>query len=316
MDEDSSLFAKLAIPLSGPKKVPDMERFLQYTISGLSTGAVYALVALGLVVIYRSTRILNFAHGDISTTGTFVAFALLSLNTPFSVAALGGLAAGAAVAVVFYFVILVPAQRREATQLGQIILTLGLGLILQGGVAYFGGTEPQSFPFPLSEFTVYHMGSITMSQLGAGTLGIGLLSCLLFYLLVQKTKIGLAMRATSENLPAAQTLGIPTRKVLAASWGLSAGLGVLAGLFLAPALLLDPFFMLEPFLKGFAAAILGGLNSLPGAIVGGLILGVAESLTGGFLSIAFKNTLAFVVIIVVLLFRPEGLLGEEFKERV
>jgi branched-chain amino acid transport system permease protein len=135
-------------------------------------------------------------------------------------------------------------------------------------------------------------------------------------LLVQKTRIGLAMRATSENLPAAQTMGIPTRKVLAFSWGLAALLGVIAGLFLAPALLLDPFFMLEPFLKGFAAAILGGLNSLPGAIVGGLILGVAESLAGGFISIAFKNTMAFVIIILVLLFRPEGLLGKEFKERV
>ena len=124
------------------------------------------------------------------------------------------------------------------------------------------------------------------------------------------------MRATSENLPAAQTLGIPTRMVLALSWGLASLLGVLAGLFLAPVLFLDPFFMLEPFLKGFAAAILGGLNSLPGAIVGGLILGVAEAWAGGFVSIAFKNTFAFLLIIIVLLLRPEGLLGVEFKERV
>ena len=129
-------------------------------------------------------------------------------------------------------------------------------------------------------------------------------------------RIEAAMRATSENLPAAQTMGIPTRQILALSWGLAALLGVLAGLFLAPALLLDPFFMLEPFLKGFAAAILGGLNSLPGAIVGGLILGIAESLAGGYVSIAFKNTFAFLVIILVLLVRPEGLLGKEFKERV
>jgi len=124
------------------------------------------------------------------------------------------------------------------------------------------------------------------------------------------------MRATSENLAAAQTMGIPTRSILALSWGLAAILGVIAGLFLAPALLLDPFFMLEPFLKGFAAAILGGLNSLPGAIVGGLILGVSESLAGGYISIAFKNTFAFLIIILVLLVRPEGLLGTEFKERV
>ena len=200
--------------------------------------------------------------------------------------------------------------------MGQIILTVGLGLILQGLIAHFGGTEPQSFPFPLSDTKIYELGGVVISQLGLGTLGIGLVASVLLYLLVQKTRLGLAMRATSENLPAAQTMGIPTRRILALSWGLAALLGVLAGLFLAPALLLDPFFMLEPFLKGFAAAILGGLNSLPGAIVGGLILGVAESLAGGFISIAFKNTLAFLIIILVLLVRPEGLLGTEFKERV
>ncbi len=293
-----------------------MTEFFQYTVSGLSTGAIYALVALGLALIYRSTRILNFAHGDITTAGTFFAFTLLGLNFPYVPAFILALVFGAVLAMVFYFCVLIPAQRREATQLGQIILTLGLGLILQGLVAYFGGTETQVFPFPLSDTTLYRFGTIVISQLGLGTIIIGLLGSLGLYLLVQKTRLGLAMRATSENLPAAQTMGIPTRRILALSWGLAAFLGVLAGLFLAPALLLDPFFMLEPFLKGFAAAILGGLNSLPGAIVGGLILGVAESLAGGFISVAFKNTLAFLIIIVVLLLRPEGLLGTEFKERV
>jgi branched-chain amino acid transport system permease protein len=294
-----------------------MSQFLQYCISGLSTGSIYALVALGLALIYRSTRILNFAHGDMATAGTFFAFTLLGLNFHFTLSFLLALLFGAAIAMLFYFCVLIPAQRREATQLGQIILTLGFGLILEGLIAYFGGTEPESFPFPLSDTKIYHLGGgVVISQLGLGTLCISLAACLLFYFLVQKTRIGLAMRATSENLPGAQTLGIPTRKILALSWGLAALLGVLGGLFLAPALLLDPFFMLEPFLKGFAAAILGGLNSLPGAIVGGLILGVAESLAGGFISVAFKNTLAFIIIILVLLVRPEGLLGEEFKERV
>jgi branched-chain amino acid transport system permease protein len=294
-----------------------MSQFLQYFISGLSTGSIYALVALGLALIYRSTRILNFAHGDMATAGTFFAFTLLGLNFHFTLSFLLALLFGAAIAMLFYFCVLIPAQRREATQLGQIILTLGFGLILQGLISYFGGTEPQSFPFPLSDTTIYNLGGgVVISQLGLGTLGVSLVASLLFYFVVQKTRIGLAMRATSENLPGAQTLGIPTRKILALSWGLAALLGVLGGLFLAPALLLDPFFMLEPFLKGFAAAILGGLNSLPGAIVGGLILGVAESLAGGFISVAFKNTLAFIIIILVLLVRPEGLLGEEFKERV
>jgi branched-chain amino acid transport system permease protein len=293
-----------------------MTQFLQYLISGLSTGSIYALVALGLALIYRSTRILNFAHGDIATAGTYFAFMLIGLQFPFVLAFFLALIFGAGLAMAFYFGVMIPAQRREATQLSQIILTLGLGLILQGLIAYFGGTEPQSFFFPLADTTTYRFGTFIVSELSLGTIGVGLVVCGLLYLLVQKTRFGLAMRGTSENLPAAQTLGIPTRRILALSWGLAALLGVLAGIFLAPTFLLDPFFMLEPFLKGFAAAILGGLNSLPGAVVGGLILGVSESLAGGFISIAFKNTLAFLIIILVLLVRPEGLLGKEFKERV
>jgi branched-chain amino acid transport system permease protein len=293
-----------------------MTEFWQYVISGFSTGAIYALVALGLALIYRSTRILNFAHGDMATAGTFCAFMLMGTRLPFGATMLVALVFGSLLAMTFYFCVLVPAQRREANQLSQIILTLGLGLILQGLISYFGGTEPQDFPFPLSDIEIYNLGPLVISQLGVGTIAMALIVSLLLYLLVQKTRIGLAMRATSENLPAAQTMGIPTRQILALSWGLAAALGVLAGIFLAPALLLDPFFMLEPFLKGFAAAILGGLNSLPGAIVGGMIIGVAESLAGGYISVAFKNTLAFLIIIAVLLVRPEGLLGKEFKERV
>lgn len=293
-----------------------MTEFWQYVISGFSTGAIYALVALGLALIYRSTRILNFAHGDMATAGTFCAFMLMGTRLPFGATVLVAIVFGALLAMTFYFCVLLPAQRREANQLSQIILTLGLGLILQGLISYFGGTEPQDFPFPLSEIEIYNIGPLVISQLSVGTIAMALVVSLLLYLLVQKTRIGLAMRATSENLPAAQTMGIPTRQILALSWGLAATLGVLAGIFLAPALLLDPFFMLEPFLKGFAAAILGGLNSLPGAIVGGMIIGVAESLAGGYISVAFKNTLAFLIIILVLLVRPEGLLGKEFKERV
>jgi len=293
-----------------------MERVIQYIISGLSQGSLYTLVALGVVLIYRSNRVLNFAHGDITTSGTFIAFAFMMMQVQWWLACLLALLAGAAISIFFYFGILIPAQRRDATHLGQLILTLGFGLILQGLVLHFGEAEPLAFPFPLSDTKVFRFGEIAISHLSLGTFAVGFLGSILFYLLIQKTRLGLAMRATSENLPAAQTMGIPTRQILALSWGLAALLGVLAGLFLAAALLIDPFFMTEPFLKGFAAAILGGLNSLPGAIVGGLLLGVAEALAGGFISVAFKNTLAFLIIILVLLFRPEGLLGKEFVERV
>jgi branched-chain amino acid transport system permease protein len=293
-----------------------MERLLQYALTGLSAGSLYALVALGIVLIYRSTRVLNFAHGDIATLATFVSFSLLSQRYPFALALAASLGVGALVGIVFYFTVLVRAQREGANLLGMVILTLGLALILQGVVVYTWGAEPVSLPFPISDTKTYRVGPVVVSQLALATIAAGVAGSLLLYLLVQKTRLGLAMRATSENVMAAQTLGIPTRLVLSVSWGAASALGVVAGIFLAPALLLDPFFMLDPFLKGFAAAVLGGLNSLPGAVVGGLLLGVAESLAGAYVTLQFKNTLAFMTIIVVLLLRPEGLLGKEFKERV
>lgn len=293
-----------------------MERFVQYLVAGLSAGSAYSLVALGLVLVYQSSRVLNFAHGDVAAMAAFVAYALVAAKLPFG-AALGlAVLSGGLLAVAFYFGILVPAQRRDATLLGQVILTLGLGLVLQGAAAFFWGTEPQPFRFPLSDTRVWKIGVVSMSELALGTLAAGLLCSLLLYGFVQRTRVGLAMRAVSENLAAAQTLGIPTRRILALSWGVASMLGAIAGIFLAPALFLDPYFMLDPFLKGFAAAVLGGLNSLPGAIIAGLFLGIAESLSGAYIAIQFKNTLAFLIIIVVLLVRPEGLLGHEFKERV
>jgi branched-chain amino acid transport system permease protein len=293
-----------------------MGRFLQYALTGLSAGSLYALVALGLVLIYRSTRVLNFAHGDVATFGTFVAFSLTTSGLPLWISLPAALLAGAGVSVVFYFGALVPAQRKGATPLGQVILTLGLALIFQGFTLRGWGAEPDRFPFPLSDTRVWKLGPVFVSELAVGTLAAAAAASLLLYLLTQRTRLGLAMRATSENLQAAQTLGIPTRGVLAFSWGAAAALGVAAGIFLAPVLLLDPFFMFDPMFKGLAAAVLGGLNSLPGAVLGGLILGVAESLFGAYLALEFKSSLAFVLIVAVLLVRPEGLLGREFRERV
>jgi branched-chain amino acid transport system permease protein len=293
-----------------------MGRFLQYALTGLSAGSLYSLVALGLVLIYRSTRVLNFAHADLATVGTFVAFAIVTSGLPFWMAVPAAVIVGAGIAMVFYFGAVVPAQRKGASHLGTVILTSGLALVLQGLSVYKWGAEPDRFPFPLSDSKVWRVGPVYVSELALGTLVAAAVASLLLYLLTQKTRLGLAMRATSENLPAAQTLGIPTQEVLAFSWGTAAALAVIAGIFLAPALLLDPFFMLDPMFKGLAAAVLGGLNSLPGAILGGLILGVAESLGGAYLAMEFKSSLAFVLIVVVLLLRPEGLLGRKFQERV
>ena len=134
--------------------------------------------------------------------------------------------------------------------------------------------------------------------------------------LVQRTRVGLAMRAVAQDLGAAQALGIPSRRIFALTWGLAGALGAAAGILAAPVTLLDPSMMLDPFLKGFTAAVLGGMDSLPGAVLGGWLLGLAESLFAGYISFKFKTTLAFLIIILTLMLRPEGLLGREYRRRV
>jgi branched-chain amino acid transport system permease protein len=292
------------------------DRLLSFLVAGLSAGSLYALVALGLVLVHRSMRVLNFAHGELATLGTFVAFELASRGHSFAAALAGGALASAAVAVAFFYAVLVPAQRRGASPLALLILTLGLAQVLHAFVLWRWRAEPERFPFPIAETASRRLGPLLVSDLSLASLAVGLLGAFLLYLVVQHTRFGLALRALSENVSAAQTLGIPTRRLLASAWALAAFLAVVAGVFLAAQVLLDPFFMLDPFLKGFAAATLGGLNSLPGAVVGGLLLGAAEAATGAALGLEFKNSLAFVVIVLVLLVRPEGLLGRKLEERV
>jgi branched-chain amino acid transport system permease protein len=292
------------------------DRLLGFLVAGLSAGSLYALVALGLVLVHRSTRVLNFAHGELATLGTFVAFEFLSRDHPFPAALLLGVCASAGVAVGFVYAVLVPAQRRGASPLALLILTLGLSQVVHAFVLWRWRAEPERFPFPIAETATRRLGALLVSELSLASFAAGLLGAFLLYVVVQHTRFGLALRALSENVFAAQTLGIPSRAVLAAAWAISAALAVVAGVFLAAQVLLDPFFMLDPFLKGFAAATLGGLDSLPGAVAGGLLLGVAEALTGAAIGLEFKNSLAFVVIVVVLLVRPEGLLGRKLEERV
>ena len=293
-----------------------MERLLPFLVAGLSAGSLYALVALGLVLVHRSTRVLNFAHGELATLGTFVAFELVTRGHSFAAALSAGVLAAALASVAFFYAVLAPAQRRGANPLSLLILTLGFAQVLHAFVLWRWRAEPERFPFPIPESASRRLGPLVVSEHSLASLAVGLLGALVLYLVVQHTRFGLALRALSENVPAAQTLGVPSRPVLASAWALASALAVVAGVFLAAQVLLDPFFMLDPFLKGFAAATLGGLNSLPGAVLGGLLLGAAEAMTGAAFGLEFKNTLAFVVIVLVLLVRPEGLLGREFKERV
>ncbi len=290
-----------------------MTQLGQYLVGGLSTGSLYALVALGIVLLYRSSRVLNFAHGDLATLATFVAFTLLGRAIPFPFAVIASLAAAAVLGAAFFFFILRPAK--EATLLGKIVMTLGLALVLSGAMQLIWGADEHVFPFPLSDTRVYKLGQVIISQMSLGTILAGLVLMGILYVLVQRTTVGLAMRAVAQNTVAAQALGIPARRIYALTWGLASALGGAAGMLLAPVVYLDPFMMLDPFLKGFAAAVVGGMDSMPGAVLGGFLLGVAESVFAGYVSFKFKTTLAFAIIILVLMVRPEGLLGREYHRR-
>jgi branched-chain amino acid transport system permease protein len=218
------------------------------------------------------------------------------------------------VGAAFFFLIIRPAK--ESSLLGKIVITLGLALVVQGATVIFWGTGTKTFPFPLSDIKVYRLGEVVVSQISVGSFAVGLALMGALYVLVQHTRVGLAMRAVSQDTVAAQVLGIPVKQIFALTWGLASALGAAAGILLAPVTLLDPYMMLDPFLKGFAAAVLGGIDSMPGAAVGGLLLGVLEVLFGAYISVKFKTTLAFLIIIAVLVVRPEGLLGREYKRRV
>jgi len=287
---------------------------LQVLVSGATIGSVYALVALGLVLVYRTTRILNFAHGDVGVLGTFITYVLFTnLELPFGLSFLLALAAAAVIGAVIYLVTVRPA--RTKSDLGLIILTLGLALFLGGFDALVFGTDNKVVP-TLGPDTIVRTAGASFSVASLMTAGFGVLLMLGLWALLTFTKLGVAMRAVAQREDVAEAMGLPVRTVLVATWGAAAVLATAAALLFAPTTLLNPTMMLDPLSKGFVAAVIGGMNSLPGAVVGGYVLGILELLVGVYVSLEFKASFAFLVVIIVLLVRPHGLLGRPDVKRV
>ncbi len=287
---------------------------LQVLVSGATIGSVYALVALGLVLVYRTTRILNFAHGDVGVLGTFIAYVLFTnLSLPFGLSFLLALVAAAVIGAVIYLFTIRPA--RTKSDLGLIILTLGLALFLGGFDALVFGTDNKVVP-TLGPDSIVQAAGASFSLASLFTAGIGVLLMLGLWALLTFTKLGVAMRAVSQREDVAEAMGLPVRTVLMATWGAAAVLATAAALLFAPTTLLNPTMMLDPLSKGFVAAVIGGMNSLPGAVVGGYVLGVLELLVGVYVSLEFKASFAFLVVIIVLVVRPHGLLGKPEVKRV
>lgn len=278
---------------------------LQLVVSGLALGCIYALLALSLVIIHKATDVVNFAQGEMAMLGTFAALAALSASgLPLALIMLGGFAAGLAFGALVERLAIRPLS--GGPPVNALIATIGLFLVFHHLAGWIWGYDPYRFPSLFSPEPVNLLGA-RISQNSLGMLGVSLGVMALLYLFFEYTRVGIAMRAASMNRRAAQLMGVNVGRVSMTAWALATGIGLVAGMLIAPLTFLDFEMMVIVLLKAFAGAILGGFNSLPGAVVGCLVIGVVENLFGAYVSTAFKDAFAFGVIVLVLMFRPAGL---------
>ncbi len=293
-----------------------MEQFVQQLVNGLSLGAIYALIALGYTMVYGILRLINFAHGDVYMVGAFVGFYVVGWLSPSSQSGLGGLmvalAAAMAACGVLGFVIERAAYRplRRAPRLNALITAIGVSLLLQNLGQIIFGADPKAFP-TLIERTTFTIGIATISNIQFIVVGTAIVLTITLEFIVHRTRMGTAMRAVSFSHDAAGLMGININRVISFTFVLGSALagaaGILVGLYNQK---IDPLMGIMPGLKAFVAAVLGGIGSIPGAILGGVIMGVAETLTVGYLSSTYRDAITFVILVAVLLFRPTGLLGK------
>jgi branched-chain amino acid transport system permease protein len=287
--------------------------WLQFIASGLTAGAIYALVALGFTIVFNASGAINFAQGEFVMVGGMSAAMLVAAGVPLPLAVLLAIAAAVLVGLLVERIAISPA--RHAGTVTLIIITIGVSLFLRGLAQLVWGKGVHRLPGFSGEDPIALAGATVLPQsvwVMAGA-AVAVMALRFFY---GRTLAGKAMLATSYNRVAAQLVGINTRAVLFASFGLAAGLGAVGGVLIAPIAFTsyDAGIMLG--LKGFAAAMLGGLGSFPGAVLGGLVLGLLEGLGAGFVSSAYKDAIAFVVILGVLFFLPGGFLGARRSDRV
>jgi branched-chain amino acid transport system permease protein len=293
-----------------------MAAFLQQVVSGLAQGAIFASLALALVLIYRATDILNFAQGEMATFSTYVAWSLmnhgLSFWPAFALTLVVAFVGGAAVERV----LIRPVEHRPEIVI--VIVTIGLLIALNGLTGWIWGPEVKAFdsPFPLRTVEV---GGVTISLQDVGVLAVCLITVALLWAFFRFTTLGLVMRAVANSQEASRLLGVRVGMMLALGWGLAAVLGAVAGMMAAPALTLDPNLMLIVLIYAFAAAVLGGIDSPVGAVVGGLALGVVINLLGTYVDFVggeLRLPAALTVLLIVLLVRPQGLFGHRVVRRV
>ena len=289
-----------------------MHQLLQQIFSGLAAGAIYASLALALVMIYRATDLVNFAQGEMAMFSTYIAWTLVNAGLPFWAAFVLTLVVSFLGGMTIERVLIRPVE--NAPVLAAVVVTIGLLLIFNALAGWIFTYTLQEFPSPFPDRPLF--GAL-MTTRDLGVIGVTLVMLLLLFAFFRFTATGLAMRAAAQNPESARLCGIPVGRMLAIGWGLAAAIGATAGIMVAPVLFLDPNMMGGVLLYAFAGALLGGITSPVGAVVGGLIVGVTENLVGTYLIASqLKLTVALGLIILVLVFRPNGLFGTAIVRRV
>ncbi|MFB9356073.1 ABC transporter permease subunit [Sneathiella chinensis] len=297
-----------------------MFEFLQLVIGGVSIGCIYALVALGFVLIYKATEVVNFAQGDLMMLGAFLAFTFITiLGWNYWLGALAAIVCMFVIGNLMDRAILRPVLGQP--QFSIIMITIGVGYIARSAAGMMPGwgneTYAISTPFSSQGMRLIpeSMGQLVVSQTDLSVIVATLLFCAGLFAFFKYTRLGVAMQASSQNQLASYYMGIPVKAVFSMIWGISAAVAAAAGILLAPTTLIDTN-MGFIGLKAFPAAVLGGFGSIPGAVVGGVIIGIIETLAGFYLPPGFKNVAAYLVLLLVLVVRPQGLFGEKTGKRV
>lgn len=290
-----------------------METFLHQFFGGLATGGIYASLALALVMIYRATHLVNFAQGELAMFSTYVAWSMLRAGAPYWLAFTGTLALSFLGGMAIERVVIRPL--RHAPELSVVIVFIALMLIFNSMAGFLFGTDIQTFPSPFGTLDAWQNPYVSAHQLGV--VGVTLTVVLILFGFFQFTSLGLALRAVAVNAQSSRLVGIRVGSMLALGWGLSAAIGAIAGMLVAPIVFLEPNMMMGVQVYAFAAALIGGIDSPIGAILGGFIVGVLENLLGAYwIGTELKLTVALVLIVLVLIVRPSGLLGKKIVARV
>lgn len=289
--------------------------WIQQLVNGISLGSIYALIALGYTMVYGIIKLINFAHGDVFMIGAFVGFfAIKGLGLSFFPALLLSMAVCAVIGVVIERIAY--KRLRNATRIAALITAIGVSLLIEYGVIYVRGAQPEAYPnvFPSQSFELF---GVSISSQSIFILAVSLTLMVILQFIVHRTKIGKAMRAVSHDAEAARLMGINVDNTISATFAIGSALagaaGVIFGIYYTK---IEPLMGVIPGLKAFVAAVLGGIGIIPGAMVGGLVLGVVETVVSAAGYSLWRDAAAFVILILILIFRPAGLFGKNIREKV